>query len=227
MNSSSRSESGSVQIIEMTVILPLVCAVLILLIVAGFIVYCNFTMYFVAVRCADIAAMEYKIPGYVYYCCGDGSGGFGKSSAYIPDVGTVNTVSEIHSPYRYLSEGEYSDAGQLLEKYISGIAVLPGSFECSLSYTSHTGITSATAEITGYFLPFSMGIISLRGFPVKISASSSLSDNTELVRNTEFVYDLGDYLWNELQFGDDKQTLSRRVGSFSDYFKSLLNGAEW
>lgn len=102
------SESGSAQIIEMTLIFPIVLFVLGFLIYVGSYVLQSTAMYTEAQKIAVIAAREGQMPGYENFFAGTGittKTDFDWSDGYMPDKDIINEVMKVHDPYRYWGKG--------------------------------------------------------------------------------------------------------------------------
>lgn len=221
-------EKGSAQIIEMTVVLPLICAVLILLVCAGIYVYQVATLECIADIAAGLAAAEEKIPGYLDYY-GESiiksASLFNRNSVYIPDISKINTVAAVHDPYRYyFQNNDKSRSEELLSAYISECSVLPGDYDCKILYGEGIGKRQIKVKIIGQVLPVSLGMMKINGINVDVCATATSVCSTELIGNTELVFDLCGYFWNDLKLGSDNTTLKERVGTFSEYFKSVFKG---
>ena len=102
------SESGSAQIIEMTLIFPIVLFVLGFLIYVGSYVLQSTAMYTEAQKIAVIAAREGQMPGYENFFAGTGittKTDFDWSDGYMPGKDIINEVMKVHDPYRYWGKG--------------------------------------------------------------------------------------------------------------------------
>ena len=96
------SESGSAQIIEMTLIFPIVLFVLGFLIYVGSYVLQSTAMYTEAQKIAVIAAREGQMPGYENFFAGTGittKTDFDWSDGYMPGKDIINEVMKVHDPY--------------------------------------------------------------------------------------------------------------------------------
>ena len=60
---------------------------------------------------------------------------------------------------------------------------------------------------------------------ISVTAVAVVNDTSEFIRNTDMVYDLGTYLWENLKFGDSNQTMSQRVAIFKQKFTDAR--AKW
>lgn len=95
------SESGSAQIIEMTLIFPIVLFVLGFLIYVGSYVLQSTAMYTEAQKIAVIAAREGQMPGYENFFAGTGittKTDFDWSDGYMPGKDIINEVMKVHDP---------------------------------------------------------------------------------------------------------------------------------
>ena len=136
-----RENSGAVQVIEMTLVFPIV------IIVMGFLIYISFyilqgvSMYNNAQRIAVTAAREAAFPGYEKLYGSRGvtvKADFAWEDGYSPALDLLNDIMEEHDPYRYmgngfLDESEKSSLEGNLEKLIRSGSFLADSFvECHI-----------------------------------------------------------------------------------------------
>ena len=230
------SESGSAQIIEMTLIFPIVLFVLGFLIYVGSYVLQSTAMYTEAQKIAVIAAREGQMPGYENFFAGTGittKTDFDWSDGYMPGKDIINEVMKVHDPYRYWGKGFLkSENKTTMEKALRQL-IAENSF---LAGTNEDGTISASADPLAPAIKVNVvKHLSAPGFLRQLGLTSSLdisvtavavvNDTSEFIRNTDMVYDLGTYLWENLKFGDSNQTMSQRVAIFKQKFTDAR--AKW
>lgn len=235
-----RTESGSVQVVELTLIFPFVLLVLAFLIFTGSYILQGVFMYDEAQRIAVIAARESSIPGYEKFY-GQGCSGitakadFNWTDGYSPAKGVINAIMKIHDPYRYIGNGFLSsdnknDLEDAAKRLVAGSTFVAGSdisctVETSNNIISHTIKVNVVkkVELPGYLKP--LGLFS--SADLSVTAIAVVGDPGEFIRNTDIAIDLGDYLWNDLKFGNDNQTMSQRVSIFTQKFKDAKTKLGW
>ena len=230
------SESGSAQIIEMTLIFPIVLFVLGFLIYVGSYVLQSTAMYTEAQKIAVIAAREGQMPGYENFFAGTGittKTDFDWSDGYMPGKDIINEVMKVHDPYRYWGKGFLKSENKTtmekaLRQLIAENSFLAGTnVDCTISASADPLAPAIKVNVVkhlsapGFLLQ--LGLTS--SLDISVTAVAVVNDTSEFIRNTDMVYDLGTYLWENLKFGDSNQTMSQRVAIFKQKFTDAR--AKW
>jgi len=221
---SSRSESGTAQFLEMTLIFPLVLALLAALLVGSYSFFENASIERIAQKYAMLAVAECECPGYTALLNIDSNTGRFISVIDAPGVGEVNTVSSEHHPYRYLA-GETPELFPVLERALlyelnKNTLSAGGSYSCEIKLDDSSLRMSVTVIVKKEGKSYFNGRIKTGG--TEVSATAAVLDPSDFVRNTELVCKLTDKLFDKLGLGGGG-TLKERVGSF---FKEFITSGK-
>lgn len=222
-------ESGAALVIEMTMIFPLVCMIVLFLVYIGCYILQSVVMYTEAQRIAVIAAYEAQMPGYENFF-EEGSvtfkADFNKS--------VLNQVMKVHDPYRYIGKGFLkSDNQKTLQDSLRSLIE-------SSSFLASASIQDCTVEADGSLLAPRIKVTVTEETPIPgifrmleleeerfitVTVLATVHDNSEFIRNTDIVFDICGRLWNEFKFGSNNQTMAERVrilkGKFNDSMKRM------
>jgi len=233
-----KNEYGAAQVIEMTLIFPLVLFVMGFLIYLGSYVMQSVTIYNDAQRIAVIAAHESQMPGYEHFYSNGGittKADFNWAEGYVPGKTVIDAVMGEHDPYRYwtnsfLKESNKTTLENELQGLISSNSFLASSnvdcnIETSNNVLSQTIKVNVVKSVNTPQLFSQLGLNS--SFDINITAVAVVNDSSEFIRNTDMVFDLGSYLWEELKFGDNNQSMSERVAIFKQKFSDAKAKMGW
>lgn len=233
-----KSESGAVQVIEMTLIFPLVLFVVAFLIYLGSYVIQSVVIYNDVQRIAVIAARKAQIPGYENFYNNGGittKADFNWKSNYVPGKDMINSVMKVHNPYRYwgnsfLTEDNKTTLENEFEKLVSKNSFLMSSnVNCDIQTSNNVLNQTIKVHIVkkvnapNFLKQFGLG----SAMDIDVTATAVVSDSSEFIRNTDMVYDLATYLWTELKFGDDGKTMSERTAIFKQKFTDAKAKMGW
>ena len=224
-----RNDTGAVQVIEMTLVFPIV------IIAMGFLIYISFyilqgvSMYNNAQRIAVTAAREAAFPGYEKLYGNQGvtvKADFAWEDGYSPAIDLLNDIMKEHDPYRYmgngfLNESEKSSLESNLEKLIKSGSFLADSFvECHIK--TENNILSQEVQVNVKKQISSPGFLQYLGIDddlsININAKAVVNDPAEFIRNTDMVFDFKDYVFDNLKIGKSGQTINERISIFKQKF---------
>ena len=233
-----RDDAGAVQVIEMTMIFPLVLLVMAFLIYLGSYVMQSVTIYNDAQRIAVIAAREAQIPGYENLYSNGGittKADFNWSSDYVPGKDMINAIMEVHDPYRYwgnqfLTKSNEENLESELERIISQNSFLASSdvtcdIQTSNNVLNQTIKVHVVKRVNAPEILKHLGLTST--MDIDVTATAVVSDSSEFIRNTDMVVDLATYLWEDLKFGANDQTMSERVSIFKQKCSDAKTKLGW
>lgn len=189
-----KDETGASQIVEMTIIFPIVIFVMGALIYLGCYVVQGVSMYTYAQRMAVYAAREISYPGY------EKLGNMTQAVDFVAiQEASVNTIfAQSWKPYRFLSQGNNmignkNDLESNLRSLVSSTAFIKsGAPECSINVKNNIFNQKVTVTISkGITVPSFMVAIGVPEDSMKIhvGAVAVTLNATEFVRNTDFVFD--------------------------------------
>lgn len=238
--SSLTDDKGSAQIIEMTVIFPFV------LICVFFLVYlCSYILQGIAIynsaqRIAMAAAREAAFPGYGELCEGEGittTTDFNWENGYAPAINIINKIMKVHAPYRYwgnnfLGEGKKEKLEKNLMKLINNNSFFPlSNVNCTILTSNN--ILNQRIEvrvIKRISLPKIVNCFGLMdNISIDVTAAAIVGDTAELIRNTDMVLDLTDYIFSNLKIGKSGQTINEKIFIYKQKFNDIGSrlGLEW
>lgn len=233
-----KEESGAVQVIEMTLIFPFVILVLGFLIYLGSYVMQSVTIFNDAQRIAVIASRESAIPGYeIFYEQGGitTKADFNWSDDYTPGKSVIDAVMKEHDPYRYwtnsfLSSSEKQTLESEIIKIVQSNSFLASSdVDCTIQTSNNVISQNIKVNVVKRLgLPKFLQLLGLNStMDINVTAVAVVGDNSEFIRNTDMVFDVGTYLWENLKFGDNNQTMSERVAIFKQKFTDAKAKLGW
>lgn len=224
-----KKEEGAASVIEMTLIFPLVLMVMGFLIYTSSYVLQSVTMYNDAQRVAMAAAKEGAIPGYENLYKGMGittRADFSYPEGSAPSAEIINNLMKVHKPYRFFGNSFLNDAKSSLEANMKRL----------VNNHSFLSSTNVTCEITtsNSFLNQQVKVrvkkyISTPGFVRSIGMKDSLTmevvatavvgSPTEFIRNTDMLFDLKDYLFENLKIGGS--TINEKIAVYKQKFSDM------
>ena len=222
-------ERGASSVIEMTLIFPLVMIIVLFLLFIGSYILQSVSIYNDAQRLAVIAAHEAQMPGYEHFFDEGGittKADFNWKDGYTPGKAVINTVMKVHDPYRYWGTGflKASNKANLetaLEELIESHSFLARSdVECTIQADNLFLVQRVKVNVVKKVqLPKMFSQLGLQGvFDIDVTAIAVVNDSSNFIRNTDIVFDLAGYLWNDLKFGDNNQTMSQRASILKQKF---------
>lgn len=233
-------ERGAATIIEMTLIFPLVLFTVVALFVVGMYIIHSITAYSAAQSIAVAAAREVQMPGYTKLYDEGGvtnQTDFDWEDGYMPDSSVVNSIMKTHTPYRYwnlFGNLVPSDSKATLEKgfrelWASAAFLNGGPVSCDITTENVVLAQYVNVHVKQTVdFPSFLKIIGIEDqWDIDIFARAVVSDSSEFIRNTDMVFDLGSYLWNDLKFGDNNQSMSERVAIFGQKLKDAKAKLGW
>lgn len=244
MNSKSKleptNEKGSAQVIEMTLIFPLILLCMFFLIYLCSYILQGISIYNGARRIAVLAAREVYFPGYGQLYEGQGvtsRADFNWEEGYAPAISVINKIMDEHNPYRYwgndfLSEGKKETLERNLEKLISDSSFLASSnVDCTITTSNNILNHQVDVHVIKYIsLPRIISHLGLGdNISIDVTATAVVGDSAELIRNTDMVMDLTDYIFSNLKIGKSGQTINEKISIYKQKFSDIVArlGLEW
>lgn len=228
----TREDSGAAQVIEMTLIFPLVLFVMGFLIYLGSYVLQCVIIYNDAQRIAVAASREAAIPGYekLYEGLGVTSrADFNWPDNSAPNIEIINALMKEHAPYRYwstkfLTSSEKSTLEENLERLVAQNSFLaPSDVECTITTSNNILNQKVQVRVIKYIsAPRIMQILGLTdNINIDVTATAVVGDPAEFIRNTNMVFDLTDYLLDNLKIGKDGQTVNEKIAMYKQKFSDM------
>lgn len=222
-------EKGAAPIIEMTLIFPFVLVIVMFLLYIGSYILQGVSIYNDAQRIALIAAHEAQMPGYEEFFNEGGittKADFNWSDSYVPGKTVINSIMKVHDPYRYWGTSFLKSSNKAtLEEALRDL-IEKGSFlaksdvECNIQADNLFLVQRIKVNVVKKVsLPGMFRLLGLDGaYDIDVTAIAVVNDSSNFIRNTDIVFDLGGYLWNDLKFGDNNQTMSQRASILKQKF---------
>ncbi len=232
------NETGAAQVIEMTLIFPLVLFVMGFLIYLGSYIMQSVTIYNDAQRIAVAASREAGIPGYEYLYAGGGvttKADFNDSK--VSDIKVINDLMNEHDPYRYwgddfLTSSEITTLEANLERLVASNSFLASSnVDCTI--TTHNNILSQEVKVRIVKYISAPNVLKVLGVTdsinIDVTATAVVGDPAEFIRNTNMVFDLTEYMYENLKLGNSGMTASELVAKYKQKFGDMAAklGLEW
>ena len=231
-----KSENGAASIIEMTLIFPLVIMILMFLIYLGAYIYDNVTIYNNSQMIAVAVSREVSVPGYEKFYENGGittKADFNWNDGYSPTPEIINSIMGVHKPYRYWTQKMIDDVTVTsMEKALKNIVstrsfLVSADVTCDIKVKNH--YLSQTVEVnvkrkinTPKFFDY-IGFKS--SWDIDITATAVVSDSSEFVRNTDMVFDLANYLLEEIKIGG--KSVNEQIANFKQKFKDTKAKLGW
>lgn len=235
-----KDEEGAVQVIEMTLIFPLVLFVMGFLLYMGSYVLQSVTIYNDAQRIAVAASREAGIPGYEKLYQGTGvttKADFSWPDDVSPALSVINDMMNEHDPYRYwgngfLDESEKSTLENNLKRLVSENSFLASSnVDCTITTSNNILSQQINVRVVKHIsTPNLMRYLGLAdNISIDVTATAVVGDPAEFIRNTDMVFDLADYLLNNLKIGSSNQTINQRISIYKQKFSDTCAkiGLDW
>ena len=229
-----KREDGSAQVIEMTLLLPFVLAILAFLIYMGSYYMQSVLIYNYAQQMAIAASRLAAFPGYEYF---DGSTEITAKTDFdwvedtLPKDNAVNTAMREHEPYRYIFERDLRDCKATLEDSLKRLItstsllsqssltceIIPGGTILGKNMNVHVVKKANTPQVLQ-----AIGLNSI--IDIDFTATAAAGDPAEFVRNTDMVFDLVEFMFDNLKLGNGKnvnENISIYKQKFSDTMAKL------
>ncbi len=230
----NKNDTGAVQVIEMTLIFPLVLMVMGFLIYMASYVLQGVTIYNDAQRIAVAASREAGIPGYSELYLGGGVTAKADFS-WSDDFSAINTGNVIsvlmthHRPYRYWGNGflETSKKTELesnLESLVKNSSLLASTnVDCTITPINNILNQQIQVRVIKYIsTPKLLQALGLSdNISIDITATAVVGDPAEFIRNTDMVFDLTEYMFENLKIGTDQHTLSQKMAIYKQKFSDM------
>ncbi len=223
------NESGAAPIVEMTLIFPIVLMIVLFLLYIGSYILQGVSIYNDAQRIAVIAAHEAQMPGYEKFFDQGGittKADFNWDDGYVPGKTVINEIMKVHDPYRYWGTGFLKSSNKaeletaLSELIESGSFLAQSDVECTIQADNLFLVQRIKVNvIKKVSLPSFFGFLGLNGaYDINVTAIAVVNDSSNFIRNTDIVFDLGGYLWKDLKFGDNNQSMAERASILKQKF---------
>ena len=233
-----KSENGAASIIEMTLIFPLVVSVLCFFLYLGSYIMQNIIIYNDAQRIAVAASRVSGMPGYekMYGTKGVTSvADFDWKKGTSPDIGLVNDMMNEHAPYRYFGNGflTKSEANTLennMKKLVNNSSFLVKStVTCDINtennFINQKVIVHVKKAVSVPKFFSNLGIKDK--MDIDITTTAVVSDPAEFVRNTDMIFDLKDYLFENIKIGGE--SINQKINKYKQKFTDIAGkiGIKW
>jgi len=196
-----REETGSAQVVEMTLIFPFVVLVIAFLLYTGSYILQSVNIYTYTQQIAVSASKEIAFPGYDKLYEGSpitSHVDFNWPGGYCPQKALIDLIMSEHKPYRYwtdksLDQSRITELEDNLEKLIAGTSFLfQSSTTCDISISNNIINQKVSVHVTRKLnMPPLMKLLGLNDNTyIDVTATAVSSDAPELIRNTDFVIDI-------------------------------------
>ncbi len=233
-------DTGASSIIEMTLIFPLVLFVMGFLIYMGSYIMQSVTIYNDAQRIAVAATRESGLPGYESLYQGTGvtsTADFNWPENSAPAIGIINAMMSEHDPYRYwgngfLDESEKTTLESNLESLVASNSFLASStVDCTITTSNNVLSQQVQVRVIKYItapqLFQALGLTS--NVNIDVTATAVVGDPAEFVRNTDMVFDLTEFMMDNLKIGKSGQTINEKIAIYKQKFSDVAAkiGLSW
>lgn len=239
-NKLKKDDTGASSVIEMTLIFPLVLFVMGFLIYMGSYVMQSVTIYNDAQRIAVAASREAGIPGYENLYQGAGvtsKADFNWPDNSAPAINVINALMSEHDPYRYWGSGfldssEISTLETNLERLVADNSFLASSnVDCTITTSNNVLSQQVQVRVIKYIsapqLFQALGLAD--NISIDVTATAVVGDPAEFIRNTDMVFDLTEYMMDNLKIGSSGQTINEKIAIYKQKFSdvSAKLGLSW
>lgn len=239
-NKFKKDDTGASSVIEMTLIFPLVLFVMGFLIYTGSYVMQSVTIYNDAQRIAVAASREAGIPGYENLYQGAGvtsKADFNWPDNSAPAISVINALMSEHDPYRYWGSGfldssEISTLETNMERLVADNSFLASSnVDCTITTSNNILSQQVQVRVVKYIsapqLFQALGLAD--NISIDVTATAVVGDPAEFIRNTDMVFDLTEYMMDNLKIGSSGQTINEKIAIYKQKFSdvSAKLGLSW
>lgn len=240
LNKFKKDNTGASSVIEMTLIFPLVLFVMGFLIYMGSYVMQSVTIYNDAQRIAVAASREAGIPGYENLYQGAGvtsKADFNWPDNSAPAINVINALMSEHDPYRYWGSGfldssEISTLETNLERLVADNSFLASSnVDCSITTSNNILSQQVQVRVIKYIsapqLFQALGLAD--NISIDVTATAVVGDPAEFIRNTDMVFDLTEYMMDNLKIGSSGKTINEKIAIYKQKFSDVCAkiGLSW
>ncbi len=233
-------EKGSAQVIEMTLIFPFVLLCMFLLIYLCSYILQGIYIYNSAQKIAVAACREAAYPGYGnlyedYEITSKAD--FNWEDGYAPAISIINKIMEEHNPYRYwgdsfLSQDKKNALERNLERLINSSSFLAASnVECTITTCNNILVQRVEVRvIKSIDLPDVFSYLGLaENINIDVDAVAVVEDSAEFIRNTDMVFDMTEYMFENFKIGKSGQTINERIKIYKQKISDISSklGLEW
>jgi Flp pilus assembly pilin Flp len=231
-NKFKKDDTGASSVIEMTLIFPLVLFVMGFLIYMGSYVMQSVTIYNDAQRIAVAASREAGIPGYENLYQGAGvtsKADFNWPDNSAPAISVINALMSEHDPYRYWGSGfldssEISTLETNLERLVADNSFLASSnVDCTITTSNNILSQQVQVRVVKYIsapqLFQALGLAD--NISIDVTATAVVGDPAEFIRNTDMVFDLTEYMMDNLKIGSSGQTINQKIAIYKQKFSDV------
>lgn len=218
-----KNEKGAATIVEASIVMPIVFIIVCFLFIMGYYQLEIATLQSRADRVADVAGRIMVQSGYTKYgevetnkIDFEAINGF--------DTGLIKEIYRDLDPYRYWGIGEKKIDGSANTK-LENIMKKKAYFDSNASITSvkiqpKLGILSNKVEVVVNSKVELPKFFNFLGLPTEINKEFTtvafVSDSSEFLRNTDIVFDLGDFLAKKCKVSDNaKDVINKIIEQFS------------
>ena len=224
-------ECGAAQIIEMTLIMPVVLICIWMLVYLGSYILQSIYTYNTAQKIAMIAAREAGMPGYMYLY---EESGITQATDFLYDdehTGrtTVNKLMSVHNPYRFITddfiEGRVkSELEQELKELINKGSFLAASdLDCIVKTSNNFINKRVEVYVTRHVrMPDFLRLIGIgKNNDICAVTISEVCDSADFIRNADMIIEAADYIIGSSDIGGSEKSLREVVSSYKLKFKEI------
>lgn len=210
-------DSGAAQIVEASLIFPIVFLVVGFLIYLGSYTLQRVSMYNHAQKIAVITSREISFPGYEQLGAEESSSAdFNWVEGRKPSKGDIDEIMKERKPYRYLipSKPQASRLEMALTDMVNGVSYISKSdVQCSVRSEKKIMNTYIVVEITKQVdTPIIMEMLGIKDvLDINVSATAIVTDTSDFIRNVDTVYDLTNEVFDRFGLNDKIESCMDKV----------------
>ena len=210
-------DSGAVQVIEASLIFPIVFLVVGFLIYLGSYTLQRISMYNHAQKIAVITSREIAFPGYDELGAEKSSNAdFNWTKGKKPSKTDIEGIMEEIKPYRYLmSDKPRSEEMQkALTDMVNGVSYISKSnVTCKVSTEKKIMNTYVVVEVTKPVkTPMVMELLGIKDvLDINVKATAIVTDTSEFIRNVDTAYDLTNEIFERFGINDKIESCMEKV----------------
>ena len=225
-------EKGAATVIEMTLVFPFVLLVLTFLIYMGSYIMQGVMIYNYAQQIAVAASREVAFPGYEMFYESTGittQTDIGWAEGLFPNRTAINKIMSEHAPYRYWNLNVLKNSRKVslensLKQLITSASFLsPTSIDVTITSSSNIISQRINVRVVQRIkIPPLLRLLGLDDYTnIDVTSVAVVGDSTEFIRNTDIVFDLKEYMFDNLKFSDGK-TLNENIAIYKQKITDLL-----
>lgn len=210
-------DSGAVQVIEASLIFPIVFLVVGFLIYLGSYTLQRISMYNHAQKIAVITSRELSFPGYEVLGAEKSSNAdFNWTEGTKPSKANIESIMNQRRPYRYLiSEKPRSEEMQkALTDMVNRVSYISKSdVSCKVSSKKKIMNTYIVVEVTKPVkMPVVMELLGIKDvLDINVKATAIVTDTSEFIRNVDTAYDLTNEIFERFGFNDKIESCMSKI----------------